>query len=334
MWAPNRLFRIDHITSILLFLLIITYTYIHTYIHTYRLSVSPISLNKRLCDLVPLSAKVGGLQSQRDSVVSSFYQVFLCLILLVWWMIMLTEVRTIIDWMVVIAFINSSRDVNRDPPSESRESPYVDGYNKDQLDSDIFIYAIPLHWKAYALVFHVIPRAYIWLRLSFYGSWFLISADSYQDLILNSVALAFLVEVDNLLYDAVMAKRDKDVHERVQPIIVLNDWFWPFYYIRHKLPTQLVLMLGVLIVGTIFTGMAFLGPHGKISVADALNCVCQVEGNNCIGAQLLGGNSSVMSSLGYSGDPVPRVDSTVSLWERVREVVLPDIRSLFDSSTR
>ena len=31
------------------------------------------------------------------------------------------------------------------------------------------------------------------------GSWFLIEADNYTDLILNSVALGFLIEIDNML---------------------------------------------------------------------------------------------------------------------------------------
>eukprot|EP00971_Amphidinium_carterae_P277419 5505664-Amphidinium_carterae.1 len=205
---------------------------------------------------------------------------------------------------MVVSFIPSTNDREGAPPDQ-----HVEGYDPHHAEEPIYIHSVPTKWKAFVYVFHLLPRAYIWLRLSYFGTWFLIAADSYNDLILNSVALAFLVEVDNLLYDAVMAKRDKDVHDKVQPILLVDDMFSPLYRIRHKLPLHLAFLVILLGLGHYYTSEGFLNsqPMGKIYISGALNCVCQFEGHNCLGAQLLGGNASVREASGITDPAVPRV---------------------------
>mmetsp|Transcript_55329 Transcript_55329/g.132014 ORF Transcript_55329/g.132014 Transcript_55329/m.132014 type:complete len:598 (-) Transcript_55329:154-1947(-) len=265
---------------------------------------------------------VGGPHTQRDAVVSAFYQVFLFLILLVWWMIMLAEVRQIVDWCFVL-FLLPSEYYKKD--GEGRDI-HVEGYSIHHAEDNIKIWSVPLHWKLFTVVFHLIPRTWIWARLSYYGSWFLITADNYGDLILNSVALAFLVEVDNLLYDAVMSKRDKDVHDKVQPVTIRRNSLKVFYNVRHKVPTHMLFLTCLVVFGAYFTQSGFIGnsPLGKIQISDGLNCVCQVEGRNCIGAQLLGGNASVREAYGNSVPAVPDVGSPWILWARIKDTLIPD----------
>merc|ERR550537_1967606 len=119
---------------------------------------------------------------------------------------MIEELRTISRWwMVLPAF-----------PSEAQAAGKAVEVKEDRTA----VLAMPVLHKAGMIFVNLLPRTVICVWLSFVGSWFLIEADNYTDLILNSVALGFLIEIDNMLYSAVTEDEVKGLMERCDPLSV------------------------------------------------------------------------------------------------------------------
>ena len=60
-----------------------------------------------------------------------------------------------------------------------------------------------MKWKVFSFVLIVIPRMIIWVLLMFYGSIWLMNESDRVELILNAVALVFILDIDEVLYSAI-----------------------------------------------------------------------------------------------------------------------------------
>lgn len=135
---------------------------------------------------------------------------FLYVIISLWWMTMLYEIRqsdrlwrAIHNLKPEVVLARSARqrgDVQGDlqdsvhylaKPSVTRIS---DGKEK------IYSLSCPVRWTIYIIV--VIPKALISCALLVLGTMWLASTESVSELILNAVALEFVVEIDHTLFDA------------------------------------------------------------------------------------------------------------------------------------
>merc|ERR1719247_2742201 len=119
---------------------------------------------------------------------------------------MIEELRTVWRWWMVLPVF----------PSE----PQADGKAVEVNEDRAAVLAVPVIHKVANIVMNLLPRTVICVWLSYVGSWFLIEADNYTDLILNSVALGFLIEIDNMLYSAVTEQEVKGLMERCDPLSV------------------------------------------------------------------------------------------------------------------
>merc|ERR1712129_408158 len=153
---------------------------------------------------------------------------------------------------------------------------------------------IPLFMKIHAIIFHLLPRTVICLRLSYVGTLFLIAADSYQDLILNSVALGFLIEIDEMLFAATMSSKYKRIIADLRPLEVpLTRIVAKACHEIHELIPQscvFTVLLSAIVYTFIYT--SYNMPGGKYEMGAALECLCHIEGEACVGAQILGGFAS------------------------------------------
>lgn len=220
-----------------------------------------------------------------NAIVKLPYISFLVVILTIWCTAMLQEMRNIITWWQVLLFI----------PTFSFDIPII-----SLLDDKFEVNWIPALHKYLTLTLNLLPRTLICCGLIVIGSQFLIRADNCEDLILNSVALGFLIEIDSMLYAAVVADDHKKVLTSCEPLKIrryLNpatDWC------EEKIgPTVLYTIFTLLSVFT-FVVTVYGGPGGKMAVGDALNCLCQVSGYNCLGTQILGGLAFVPAKYGMS----------------------------------
>jgi len=218
-----------------------------------------------------------------DSITTEYYFVFLVVILLIWVMCMLEELRVIISWWMVLVFF-PTRPQNGKPAVEI-------------LDDRVRVHAIPRTHKIATLVLNLGPRTAICILLSYIGSVFLIRADDYSELILNSVALGFLIEIDNMLFAAVSQEREKDMVDSCEPLEVKHTCCRFFGGYQHHLPVGITYT--ALILSTTFGLIyhSYTKDRGKYNMGDALRCLCQAAGDKCVAAQVLGNHSSVVAYL-------------------------------------
>lgn len=72
--------------------------------------------------------------------------------------------------------------------------------------------ALAAHKKAAIATFAVLPECILWLLQLYVGVRFLASCTSYIDLVMNSVALIFVSDVDEMIYEAMV------------PTLIKNNW--------------------------------------------------------------------------------------------------------------
>merc|ERR1712007_353913 len=211
-------------------------------------------------------------------ILSFRYVSFLMLIIAIWWMSLLEELRCVADWWVVIIMMPSKLDR---------------AYISRGEEGNITVHAIPLGWKVFTIVANLLPRSCICILLALAGTDFLVSADDCGDLILNSVALGFLITIDEMLYNAVVFKSSQKNIDDCDELTVYHDSFaFGAGCIRYRLNSVgTVAVLATVAVPYYLYN--FYGGDGKYAMGRALACLCHLEGTECVTAQILGGSPFV-----------------------------------------
>jgi len=214
------------------------------------------------------------------------YLIFECLMLVIWWLAILAEILKVVKWITVIVIIPS-------------EQSLVETDSKD--DSTISITSLSCKLKAVILTFIMIPRFACSVALAYIGSDFLLGSDDYGTLILNGVALAFILEIDEMLFHALAGQNAKEfvANSKVDcvykfSIPCLNDLI--------NLPAPPFGLVFVASMVAFQMQRAFLSPTGKFAMASAYSCLCHAAGPDCLAAQLLGGSFSVGQNALASSD--------------------------------
>jgi len=194
-----------------------------------------------------------------------------------------TEWRDLIDWWIVLIFI-------------PMEQPGVLAYERDH-DEHLEVKAMPGYFKVFTILFNLLPRTVIGVTVAFVGTDFLMGSDSYMDLILNSVALTFLIQIDEMLYAALMSQHEKEDVDTCGQIEVFHPCFDVFDKLVFNMPTPLVRAALLCAICAFAMNHSYTKKDGKYDMGYALACLCQAEGNYCMSAQLMGGFESVQESL-------------------------------------
>jgi hypothetical protein len=205
-------------------------------------------------------------------VVTFTYQSFLVVILAVWFLVCLSEVREVINWWLVMLFM---ADSNGGSPFEVE-------------DDSITVNSIPRSVRWMSVLLNLLPRTGIALGLCYIGTDFLLSADNYNNLIFNVVALGFLIEIDNMLFHAVVDRNTKETVENCSPLKVFREPNERLDFLeRHVGVTFMWTMVTLLaVLGCLLH--AYLAPGGKFEMGEGLTCLCHVEGPACMSAQVSG----------------------------------------------
>jgi len=167
--------------------------------------------------------------------------------------------------------------------------------NEGEEGQTITIVALTVSWKLFTSVFILIPRTYVLVQLSLIGSQFLMGADDYGELIMNGVALAFLIEIDNLMFYALISATSQRMVTNCRPLamrVPRRNKFFQFLELPATLPNT-VITFGV--TGALIA-MAYHGDRGKYAIGEALGCLCHAAGDRCISAQVLGGYSDLITA--------------------------------------
>jgi len=88
---------------------------------------------------------------------------------------------------------------------------------KSEIDFVRFrIQGMPLIWKILNLVFVITPKLVIWLVLLTAGTQFLMETAAIQDLIINSLAMCFILQIDELIAGRLCTEATKAMMSRLE----------------------------------------------------------------------------------------------------------------------
>lgn len=82
---------------------------------------------------------------------------------------------------------------------------------------------MPLAWKIANLVMVLIPKMYLWLLLVDAGTLFLMETAGIEDMIMNAIALAFVLDLDELVFATLFSETAKDMLGQLEPLPLYED---------------------------------------------------------------------------------------------------------------
>jgi len=183
-----------------------------------------------------------------NMVISSFW--FLYLILCLWWMTMLNEFRktdrTFRKFHAMPSTTHWEHQIERDEDGTQRVRRIV----------------WEVRWFLYLVL--IVPKLVVNLGLLILGTWWLSATESYGDLMLDALALVFVIEIDELIFQAMFPHfmaaqiekvklwrpfcRDPQEYQRVQwHQIVRSGIYW------------VLILGGVFVYLSFLQGLPFLG---------------------------------------------------------------------------
>lgn len=120
--------------------------------------------------------------------------------------------------------------INRFPTAQKHE-PLT--FSSDGEDKEI-VSGMTIWFKMWCYLTIVIPKLLIGLLISFYGSGFLWTSDDNESVILNTMALTFITQTDELIYQYMVPRSLQNILEEIPPQklshgLKLFHLFRPYY---------------------------------------------------------------------------------------------------------
>merc|ERR1711879_521404 len=112
----------------------------------------------------------------------SFYLLFLLLILILWHMAVLEEWRSLVYWWRVLL--------------GEPEDDVVVYTSKHEDENDVVMSEISRCYKIVVILSNLLPRTVIAAGIMLMGARYLLLSESYEELMMNSLALTFLITID------------------------------------------------------------------------------------------------------------------------------------------
>jgi len=209
------------------------------------------------------------------------YFVFLFVILFIWMSAILKEFRRMGEWWRMMWQIPV-----RDKGPHLQYSGEDDSYE---------VVAIPhRHWHL-TVWLNLVPRMLIMVALMTVGNLYLVRAESYTDLIMNSVSLAFLIEIDEMVFASLVRHEDQDILAKIKPFQARSL----STRIHGRNDATLGFATMIIFCALIFEAYCYVSPGGKVNMGIMLKCLCENLGTGCVSAQILGGVEQFQPPSGY-----------------------------------
>lgn len=81
---------------------------------------------------------------------------------------------------------------------------------------------MPLKWKIFNALFVVLPKLFVWVNLCSTGFHFLMETSTIVDVIVNSVALKFILDLDEMILDHLASTATRYIVSNLQPIALFD----------------------------------------------------------------------------------------------------------------
>lgn len=197
-------------------------------------------------------------KGEPDSILGTTFVSFLVLLLFIWGMLMIKEFLYIYNFMYVVWYMPSTTD------DDENFASVVDG--------KILVRKMPSMHKIFGLVCVALPRLVIAVVILTVGASFLSATNNLQDLVLNSTALCFLIEVDNMIHASFLGENfEKHVTDQCDAIKVpsSSSGTWQPY-----------LFLAVALFTTAgWTGWSYFNRRGLAAIGTGMECLCHFAGD-------------------------------------------------------
>jgi hypothetical protein len=217
-----------------------------------------------------------GARDDTEGTMRPLFRVFLFIILSLWVMAMVYEVKQIVLVSTWIAKFPSTADL--EDPKEGAVTKY---YNEDGDIETMEIHAIhPSHRRT--VIFITLTRFIMLCVLLMVGVCLLLKSQSYTDLIMDAVSLVFIVEIAQILYLQVLRPSVREQVENLKPMKIDPsgiEWL-------NSRPALIdLLWLGIVFAVVLIVMIC----HYAFLVSplfEALECTCIGEGARCREANL------------------------------------------------
>lgn len=213
-----------------------------------------------------------------DGVISVLFQCFLFLIIFLWTLASVKEFESIIKWWNILLSLkqraHEDREVEEQSDSEARTTATIE-------DSH----------RLMSIGFNLVPRTVLQCFIFYVGVRFLLAVHDISDLILNSLALTFLVSVDDMLFEAFAGEEIKDKIDEMEVIAIKDCHFSHALSLikATQIPVGVLIFIPTMVAATFLIGDDFKQAN---RTAAALNCLCNIEGQGCLAAKALRAPSS------------------------------------------
>lgn len=148
-------------------------------------------------------------------------------------------------------------------------------------------------------------RLVLALTLLWVGTVFLVMDTDYVNLLLNGVAMVFVIEVANCLYGQLLDLELREQCENTDPLSISMSSLWGIFWLRNPALRDIFGMFMVLAFLTF--GMYLHYIHIAAPLATALECTCLTQGGHCVEAVEF--DKQFWAS--YWGNDVPEIFATV-----------------------
>jgi hypothetical protein len=243
-----------------------------------------------------LTVKFSKYSDYEGKVLTSSYKVFLFLIVSLFMIVMAEEIERVLLWWRVLPRLASVGGLHQSLIPTGKDD------NKHRVEGITEVH----RWSLMILV--QVPRTVFTGALVVAGARYLILSDGYEELILNSLALTFLVTVDELVCAAFTPKRRKEWIDNCRlievPAAEEQQCVW-FHWLLDKLCTKEIFLLLTFATSGAIIGVEYTRRYGKQTLARTFRCMCQVAGEDCVAAQLMGGHANLEVSPNYDAGYIP-----------------------------
>eukprot|EP00931_Biecheleriopsis_adriatica_P076592 TRINITY_DN50285_c0_g1_i1.p1 TRINITY_DN50285_c0_g1~~TRINITY_DN50285_c0_g1_i1.p1 ORF type:complete len:569 (+),score=55.38 TRINITY_DN50285_c0_g1_i1:67-1707(+) len=208
---------------------------------------------------------------RQDAISSWTYVSYFALILAIWFALNLKEIHETLRFLFILVHYPSA-------PSDDEHFAYENENGK------LVITRIPIDHKWFAFTCIWLPRVVTECYLLVAGTQFLCIIDDYVNLLLNSTALAFMMELDNVLHFAFVSPRFLAMTGKCEQLKMTAKAARHDFVIEHFGLITLSLLVGLVAVTVSMT--FYRSDGGKLLMTEAIQCFCESEGPRCL-TQLL-----------------------------------------------
>ena len=150
---------------------------------------------------------------------------------------------------------------------------------------------MPRAYRAAVSICIILPQTCLLMFIYILGIQYLFVVRDISDLILNSLALTFLITIDDMLFIAFGDAYSKHLIENMEPIRTEPSWSCLSSCMQRlhqcRIPVGLALFIPMLLV---VVGLFYREVVQVETMGDLLHCWCEVTGDQCFAASVLGGD--------------------------------------------